>query len=353
MNGYFNENGNAKDLRLSLLNIAQKLDCHKISFVNSKIIPVSKDAQDLLKEMSLSDFKEYGNKGNVAASDISKVLEMIVDNTATSGEVSLLVSDFIFCPTKEKSATSLGPQAEKSTITDIFKKKKMAVAIYRLEAQFNGTFFTGHFEIKNNAVTETNYPFNAPRPYYIWAIGDEKEIDWLIKNDKISDSRVSNTLCLTTGGKQIDYHLEQIKGLYDIDRKDPKHAVSARTDKSGKFFVNIIASLGKLPLTEEYLSNPDNYRTNDNNYKVSKIDKTGDSYRIKVEGKIIKGGTYEVYLKIKAPDWVRNVEMYPEWDIRKQGYENCTYGFQYLVEGVCDAMTKESDNYAVFNIKIN
>lgn len=353
MNGYFNEFGNAKDLRLVLFQIANKLNCKTLAFVNSTVIPANADALGVLKNMKLSDFVSYGKKGSVAESDLSNVLGAIVSKTPQSGVVSLLVSDFIFCPSKANALTSLGPDAEKTSITKIFKNKSLAVAIFRLSAQFDGIFYTGHFEQSGKRIAETNYKIAQKRPCYIWAIGGEREICWLLKDAQLNDVGIDAVLCLTSGDKQLSYHILRRKGTYEIDKKDNKHAVSARMGRNNEFVVDLEAELGNLPLPDDYLLCTDNYATNNPNYAVERIEIKGDKYRISIRGEKVVAGDLSIMLKIRVPRWVDDCDMNPEWDIRKKNYAQRTFGFKALVSGVCDAMTSVSDNYSFFNIKIN
>ena len=350
MNGYFNQDDGAKDVRLSLFNLSKQVDCQSLFFINSAVIPAQKDAQTELQQMTLQDFISYGNKGNVAASDISEVLKTIVDSTAAQGEISLLVSDFIFCPSKKNYLAWLGSDAEKSNIQTIFQGKNYVVAIMQLDAYFSGSFFTGHFDKKG---CETNYKIKQKRPYYIWAIGGESEIDWFIKHIDMERIGVANSICIVNSDKALDYHLISLKGSYDIDRRDNKHAENAKFGKNG-FVLDFVADIKSLPLPTSYLYNKENYATSDANYVVDTIFESNDKTHIRFRGQKIKAGNVSVYLKNNLPSWVMQHSMDdPEWDIRNIGNENRTYGLQALIEGVRDAKTSTSDNYVTFKFKIN
>ena len=350
MNGYFNEKQGVKDLRLALLNVVQKLDCSNLSFINSKVIPTKDSALNVLRNMSQKDFINYGMKGDKSASDLSVILGTIVGRTRSSGEISLLVSDFIFCPSKANGLTSLGPDAEKVSITNVFKNKNLAVAIFKFSGEFSGTFYTGHFD-KNGQ--EIYYKIQQKRPFYIWAIGGEREIGWLMKKVDLSNVGIQNSLCLTMGGKSVEYHLVPRKGIYDVDRRDNKHAVSASKGRNG-FVLDFEASLQDLPLPEEYLCDTANYTTSDDNYVVESVRKVDGKYRISIRGTKVRAGNLSVNLKMRIPQWVEDCDMNPEWDIRKAGYGGCTFGFKALVSGVLDAMSSSSEGkYVMFNLKIN
>ncbi len=350
MNGYFNQNDGAKDVRLSLFKLSKQVDCDSLFFVNSAVIPARKDAQTELQQMTLQDFISYGNKGNVAASDISEVLDKLVSSTASLGEISLLVSDFIFCPSKKNCRIWLGPDAEKSKIESIFKGKNYAVAILQLNADFSGEFFTGHFDNKCN---EVHFKIKQKRPYYIWAIGGEPEIDWFIKHIDMERIGVLNSFCIANSNKTLDYLLIRRKGSYDIDKRDNKHAVNTKFGKNG-FVLDCVADIKSLPLPVSYLYNKENYATSDANYVVDTIFESNGKTHIRFRGQMIKAGNVSVYLKNGIPSWVKDYSMNdPEWDIRNLGNENRTYGLQALIEGVLEAQTAISYKYVTFNFKIN
>mgnify|MGYP007069973290 CR=1 FL=1 len=342
MNGYFNEHGNAKDLRLSLYNLALKLKCDTLAFINNKIIEVNGTAQGLLRNMSLSDFRNYGSRGDVAASDLSQILNMVVAQTKAKRQLSLVVSDFIFCPSRVNALTSLGPEAEKSSITRIFRDQNLSVAIFQVFADFNGKFFTGHYEQKGRNVIETNFPIEHKRPAYVWAIGSADDVAWLMHRNDLQDLHIANSLCFAPF-KEVDYNLLDRKGSYKIDRKDNHHAEKLGKDRNGNVIIDIQTDLGALPLTADYLTNVDNYATSDENYAVQSVEKMENGkYKLTVHGGIVKAGSYDIYLKMKVPDWVAKSDMTDEWDIRQAGNEQKTFGFKALVDGVMDAMKTKS-----------
>lgn len=354
MNGYFNEEAGAIDMRLSLFKLCQKVGCKDLAFINAKEITTNGDADEIIKKMSLKDFQNYGKKGSPASSDISNILTHVVSETSSFGSISFLVSDFIFCPTKNMAFTSLGPEAEKSTITQIFENKGLAIAIFQLEAQFVGQFFTGHYEKTQGKTTEVNYKISQKRPYYIWAIGGVKEIGQLVKRTDLSDIGIKNTLTLALGNINTSYQLLPKKGSYNIDRKCNTHAIDAKVGNRGRFQVDIqVNNLELLPVDDNYILDVQNYETNDDNYSVESIKKNGNKYIITIESERVKAGALSVYLKIKTPEWVSDCNMDSSWDIRTSGCEYKTFGIKALVDGAKEAMTKNSDNYTTLDIKIN
>ena len=359
MNGYFNSEAGARDARLTLFQLAQSLKCKELSFINSIEIPIDGEPTSILKDMTLADFKNYGRQGDPTSSDIANLLKTVVKSTPSSGHISLIASDFIFSPSSATAAISLGPAAEKSTIKNIFENAGLSVAILKTTAQFDGKFFTGHYEKQGKNWRETNYQISQTRPFYIWAIGGAEEIRGLIEHRDLGSAGVEDILCLTQTAQAVDYRLNQNSTKYDIDHSDNKHAVNATVGgRNNAFELKIKADIGGIALPEEYKTDPANYSTSNSNFEVTDVRAEKDGwYILSVKSNTMTAGKLSVNLmaQTEVPAWVRRSSMQSgEWDIRNDGNEQRTFGFKELVEGVMEAMlTDGNENYTTITIKIN
>lgn len=358
MDGFFNNEGGAKDARLTLYRLTQELKCSELFFINKIKIPAESDAEDVLKDMSLDEFKRYGNKGNRKESDLANLLQKVVNETPKDGKVSLVASDFIFSPSKSNASTDLGPDAQRSTITKIFEGKGLSVAILKTSAQFKGEFFTGHFEKVGKEWKESHCTISQKRPLYIWAIGGSNGIRELINNDKLSDFGVEKIAVLTPTGQTIKSRLETSKSRqYDIDRRDNHHAINAQVGgRGGALELKIWADLSAIALPANYKSDASNYETTNPNFIVTDVRADGEGIcHINVKSSAIKSGDLTLNLKAQLPSWISDCSMPGgDWDIRENGNAQRTYGFKPLVDGVMDAMTARGGyNYTTITIKIN
>lgn len=354
MNGYFNAEDGAKDIRLDLLKLTEALDIDSMCFVNSKEIDVTGNIVETLKTMTLAKFKKYGQKGNPAASDIAKNIQLIVGETPSSGQINFLVSDFIFTPARNQATTDLGPESQSSTIAKIFRDKNLSVAIFQLDAKFSGTFFTGHFEKQKKKNHEVNYRINQTRPYYIWAFGGDKEIGSLVRNSRISDIGIKNSLVLTHEGEARQCRVV-VKRDYDVDKRDRTHVVNATlSGRSNSFDVTVNATFKDLPLNDDYVLDINNYETSNSKYSVSNVVKNDNGeISITVSSQRVVAGDLNITLKAQLPQWVEELDMNPDWDIRNDGFQQKTYGLKALIDGVKRGMISNDTPYTTLKIRIN
>lgn len=338
MNGYFDETKGCKDVRAVLYKMVSNLNIEGLSFINSEEIPATDDAATTLGNMRLSDFKAFAakNGGNPAASDLSKIIEHVATSTRRQGEVAFLVSDFIYCPSKEDALTTLGPVAQKADIKKLFSKQGagLAVAIYRGKAKFDGRFYTGHFEQKGKQVTETNYDYSGERPYYVWAIGGQREIAGLVNGPALEG--LSEPLCLTRGGNVASFNTVNTDG----HNKNTNEVKLVSPKRGNPSFQVRVTDMGSPAMPAAYLTTPANYTTSNTNFRVSRVDaKDGGCYILTIEGdKVQYDNNFSITLNGTMPaiqSWGRD-----EWDIMAGGAGQ-TYGFSYMVEGVKDAMDND------------
>lgn len=355
MDGYFNSDNGVRGTRQCLYNMAQALGCTDLAFVNNSIIPADGNTCGELSKMSLADFKAYGNRGSRSSSDLGNVIRQVVEVTPASGTVSLLVSDFIFSPNKNTASTSLGPEAAKSEIKELFAGKGLSVAVMKVLADFDGILYTGHYEKKGKEWKEVSYQTAQKRPVYIWAIGGAAEINALINRKDFNDFKFIDYMALSPCGQSVDYHLERSR-QYDLDRNDNRHAKDAKCGGRGATLDLIVnADLGNIVATDTYKSDPENYETSDPNFNVGRVEPIGNGrYRITVSSMNVRAGKLNVMLKSQLPEWVKESSMrQDDWDPRDEGNEERTFGFAPLVEGVADAMKTTDDNYTTITIRIN
>ena len=104
----------------------------------------------------------------------------------------------------------------------------------------------------------------------------------------------------------------------------------------------------------EYLTDRNNYEVSDPMYRVDNIMMQQDSahYVVTISCPVVKRGTVEVRLKNRAPQWVNTLATTdcgfpdPKSSVQK------TYGLSYLIGGVVDAYTFNTDNLAVMKVTI-
>lgn len=335
--GYFDETKGCKDVRTVLYKMASNLSIDNLSFINSTEIPATDDAATTLGNMRLSDFKKFAssNNGNPAASNLSEIIASVAQSTRRNGEVAFLVSDFIYCPSKAEALTSLGPVAQKADLEKLFSNQGagLAVAIYKGMAKFDGQFYTGHFEQKGKTVSEINYHYSGDRPYYVWAIGGQREIAKLVNGEPLEG--LSEPICLTSG-VEVKFNTINKKDSHNHNTNEVK---PDKSKHGNPIFQVKVTDTGTPALPAAYLTDPANYTTSNANFSVSRVEEKDGVYILTIEGdKVQNDNNFSITLNGTMPNiksWGRD-----EWDIRSSGAGQ-TCGFSYMVEGVKKAMNND------------
>lgn len=335
------------DIKIS--NITDTLNLH---YINGLIIPQGSDIADFIEKLEPSSFRAKG--GNRGTSDIANVLESVLNETKTDG-ISILVTDGIFSPGKGKNAVQYLVNQQigiKRIFADYLKiNKSAAVMAYQLQSNFNGIYF-------NNV--DAKITLNENRPFYIWVIGDVKQLCNLrnqIDDNKLKDRSAAqyfNVFTAMNGSQSVKYAINPSIGKFKKSKQNTKTTIEnlekdSRTEKV-KFAVNV--DFSHLLLDESYLLNPANYENS-------------SKYSLEIKKSTIKGGGYThvlyftsdrvyagaVTLKLKAnlPDWIETAND----DIGTTAVKNKTYGIKYQLGGVYDAFTFTNKYYTEIKININ
>lgn len=340
---------------LSDIKIAKITDSLNLYYINSEIIPLGtvSDEMDVLKDfvekLEPSTFQMKG--GALGTSDISNVLKSVLKNT-NKHSVSILVTDGIFSPGKNKSADQYLVNQQigikNSFSSFLAKEQNAAVIVYQLSSQFEGSYYN-----KEDAII----PLTAQRPFYIWVIGNAESLSDLasaIPTSKFNGSGVKNIFTVTTGGKKIKYALNPSIGKYTKSYSDTKTTIEdlekdSRTGKV-KFAVNV--DFSGLLLDDTYILDIRNYE-NTSKYqldvKPSSVKNIGYTHTLYFCSDKVYKGSVVVKLKAQRPMWVEDAND----DIGLTAIEGKTYGIKHQIDGVFGAFTFDNKYYTEIKININ
>ncbi|MDR0603767.1 MAG: hypothetical protein LBG80_05630 [Bacteroidales bacterium] len=335
---------------LSDIKISRITDTLNLFYINSTIISRGSDIADFIEKLEPSDFKQKG--GNLGVSDIANILNSVLDKTSQN-KISILVTDGIFSPGKK------GKEASEYLINQqISIKRRMAeylrrypntaVIVYQLYSNFNGTYY-------NNI--DNGIKINEQRPFYIWVIGDAKQVSKL--REKVPDSRfkgsgVQHVFTSISGNHLVAYALNPSVGSYK--KSKTQHTIENlekdRHTKQVKFAVDV--NFSNLLLDSSYLTNLDNYENNSRyTLKIEPNAKSGRGYthtlRFTASDNRVHKGEVSVKLKAKLPDWVEDVND----DNGSTAVSGKTYGIKYQLGGIYEAFTFENNYYTEIKININ
>jgi len=349
MDGYVKgktEFENAVYSYLSDIMISDIPDSLNLFYINSEVIPQGSDISDFIEKLEPSTFKKKG--GDRGTSDIANVIKDVLVKTK-GNEIAILVTDGIFSPGRGVDATEyLGNQqiGIKRSMSDYLKKyPNTAVIIYQLSSNFNGTYYDK---------VDTRIPINEQRPFYIWIIGDKKQVNKLrnsVPDSKFQGSGVQNVFTSTSGSQSTKYALNPSIGRYK-KTKTTNVIKGLKKDKSGKIRFAVNVNFSDLLLDDNYLTDIKNYETNSKyTLEVRSNAKNGYTHTLYFESsdnRIYKG---EVLVKLKAelPAWIEMVND----DDGSTAAKGKTYGIKYQLGGVFDAFTFSNNYYTEIKININ
>jgi len=381
MNGYINGNTQFKSaIQDMLVLLKYQYDEKNINlfFINSQIHPTNIDT-DLAGFASALNAKSF-KVGATASSNLNNVFRQVLEKTSKD-TISILISDCIYSIKGNRTEDLLSDQ--KSLTKDAFLTKSkqnlnLITTIVKLNSRFKGNYWD-----KNEKATFLN---NEHRPYYISIIGSEKAMNYF--NSKIVFSKkevegYENKLVLsaTDYSKEIYYSvvnaktdLGRFKTSRDFSDKNSVKGIediSADSRSGDKFSFSVAIDASKLPLEEDYITNPKNYSIGEGDFIILKIKKfnnedllSSSSTRISKSGNIPthcitfsaaskKYGDLAFSLKKQMPKWVGETSTEDDTDIKS--ISNKTFGFKYLIEGISEAYqtVSPSKNHFELKIKIN
>jgi hypothetical protein len=334
---------------LSDIKISEITDTLNLYYINSQVIQQGSDIADFIEKLEPSSFKAKG--GNRGTSDIANVLETVLEETK-AGKVAILVTDGIFSPGKGKDAEQylVGQQIGiKRIFADYLKINKMAaVMVYQLQSKFSGIYY-------NNV--DAKFSLNENRPFYIWVMGDVKQLCHLrekIADDKLkerSTEQYFNVFTTMNGTQTIKYAINPSIGKFKKSKTNTQTTIKKlkKDSHTGKVKFAVNVDFSHLLLDESYLLNTQNYE-NSSKYDLEvkkSVTKGGYTHVLYFTSDRVYAGIVTVKLKADMPAWVETAND----NVGTTAVKNKTYGIKYQLGGVYDAFTFENKYYT--EIKIN
>ena len=335
---------------LTDIKISDFTNSMNLFYINSDIIPQGSDISDFIEKLEPSNFSIRG--GNRGTSDISNVLKSVLSETQKN-EIAILVTDGIFSPGKGKDAAQYLVNQQigiKSTMAEYLKSyPNTAVKLYRFSSQFDGYYYNRE---------ETKSYIQSQRPFFIWVIGDVKQLDKLcreVPDSKFKGGGVKNSFSITVGNREVNYAVKINSGKFDLDKKSPKNTIidwakdSKGTQNVARFSIN--ADLTGFLLDDNYLQDTCNYEVNNKDFKISVTravsNNFGYTHSLNLSSDRVHKGTISIKLKTKSPQWVEAVND----TLGTMPIVGKTFGIKYQIQGVYEAFSRRNDFYT--EIKLN
>ncbi len=344
-------------------------DSLNLNYIN-KSIPYSKknalsaDIQDFIEKLEPSTFKQRG--GDRSTSDLSNILTTVL-TTVNDKNAAVLISDFVFSPGSNADAQDyLNNQGVgiKISFAQKLKEFDLSAVVIQLQSSFDGLYYD-----------KTNKPkqINCKRPYYIWIIGNTKQITDIL-GKKILDNM--------KGGYQNRLVLQSIKQANEPNIKIQPNATFGSFDRNeignqiisvakeskdpetkGFFGFNVAVDFSGSMQDGNYYIDTANYKLSNGNYnlKIESINAnnsaaslSGFTHLLKLQTTSLRDGLLRIDVVGKTPSWVYNSSSNDDSNIAGDDREKQkTFGFRYLMEGVLDAFyPKTNSNNSFSSIKI-
>ena len=320
-------------------------------FINSKIIPQGSDINKFVNNITPQKFRTAGGKRG--ASDMADIFQRIVPST--NDTISILVSDCIVSPGSADASEYLGQQKGniETTFFNYAKQPNMSVLVYRFEGNFNGNYYD-----KTNKASK----YTGKRPFYLWVIGSDKYLQEFRHFESRLNAKIQNKCIFTHHQDAINYAIILNK-RYKPSKKDPKHSIekaklAVMPTSNGKKVLTIPINVdySKLLVNEAYLMDVKNYQTDNDNYKVISVKKSNSSdytHTVTVQATSNAATTVTISLLNRLAGWVYHFNEEDGTAIAGTENEDKTYALKYVMGGVHDAFTRETDKLCEFSININ
>jgi len=336
---------------LSDIKISDLTNSFNLNYINSEILSQPDDVKNFIDKLEPNTFKLRG--GNRAVTDISNILDSILKETSNN-TISIFISDCVFSPggSKDSEQYLINQQIGiKKSFATLLKTRDLAVIVYRLKSKFEGTYFN-RFDKPQN--------INAQRPYFIWLLGNCSYLKELIKKidkSKMKGSGVLNTYAIFRKCENLNYGILNTPIIGSFQRIDRTQIENARKDSDKKqFMFSVGINYSSLLLDDTYLTDPSNYIISDQNYSLEIVKSYTGSYthtiKLHCKSNIISSTCVKIQLINKLPNWIIDFNDDIGTDINATGAMGKTYGLKYLIGGVYDAYTMDSNTYAEIIISI-
>lgn len=371
IDGYVGDNSSFKTTIFKLLTDLKNFpsaDSLNLNYINTKPIPIKvsasrDDIDDFYKRLNPADFKSAG--GMRGSTDIEKMLKLLLDKS-NERNLSVFISDCVFSPGDKDAKKYLDGQYA-SIYNDFTSAKNanpdLSVIVLQCTARFEGTYFD-YFDLPHQNI-------NTERPYYIWFIGNSIQIKNLV------DYKIFNLIKNGYKNKMVIQAIRTVnqpnfKILYrprigEFDSKSLAQGIisgatpSEENQTKGLFGFNIAVDFSQSLQDVNYFLDTTNYELSDEKYslKVEAITDnnnaalTGFTHVLKLQTKELNDETIRIDIVGKAPSWVYASTSLNDTRIESDDSEKQkTFGFKYLVDGVCDAYYPKSKSNTVTSISI-
>lgn len=384
MDGYVKGN---TEFEATILALMSKLkNASFINSVNYGFVSVENFQTQSLNDMD--DIKKFtdslepsllqSQSGDRSASDIAKLISNALKSpTLDKHGVVVLVSDFIFSPPKGQQNAQDYLSSQGAYLEGIIRQKIKAnpdfsLLVVKLVSSFNGAYYDKNGGVHNLA---------APRPYYIWLMGDKDSI-LSIENELNLHSlnQYQNQLLLVNHADQgqIKYGVltssligATPQASFNIEEALKNNRITEAKVIAGQkltFNLDIAVQLPQIGKNDSEVMFKDihNYKVNDPNFVISKVQQADSMAKQR-----LASATHVLTLSYigKQPQLTKtNLQIsyqprFPEWIQKSATVDDTkittatalatgTFGIDTLLQSAYQAFNSEQKPTAYFDILI-
>ena len=354
MFGYINS-GNDFDRSISSIitniKVSGLADSINLFYINSRTFKQNVDIPTFIRRTNTHNAQTWpGNKGRT---DMCALFDTVLSNVS-NGSISIFVSECIFSPGKGEDAKRyLGAQKDCITMTvnQKLKSQNLAFIVYRMISDFSGSYF----DCQDNPTI-----INDKRPYFIWIIGEQKEVALFKQKIPVSkiEGQFENSYTISKSENNNSYAVQLNPTIGEFERSNPTSIKKVKKDRdSGKFMFSIAVNFSSLLVDESYLTDSQNYNWGNPNYNIEISKKRTGSFthliKVYTTAKIISPTILTIQLKNNIPSWVDAYSDETCENITSVGMIQKTYGLKQIIQGIYAAYNYEDEVLTAIKISIN
>lgn len=354
MDGYMAAGSELKDTYYDYLSKLQRseglVDSLQLYYINSRLIPSHESLRDYILNLTPATFRSRG--GDRSSSEIDEVIRTVLAETG-SGEVSLLISDFILDKNHQdpsKIGTNVGITIANALHAKRAGQSDFAVKILCLTSQYQGKYYY--------PMGGSEY-YDGERPYYLWIFGSQRDLARL--DDAVSPEELVHGyrgIATFAPAPEVCYTIADEDRRRSRDNEDLVYSQPLRQGRSGEadgsYRIRLRADFSSLLVAEEYLADPGHYKCSTGDFAVASIHHQPEGgYTHLLELSLapdFRSRSVRVELEApRLPGWVAAVNDDTGTDIARHADQ--TTGIRYLIGGVADAY-EDVETYATFKVEI-
>ena len=319
---------------------------YTLNYINDSIIYWGEDINRYVMHCNKAEFAKRGLDNKLrGTSDIAKCLSSVmglIKRKENKGEdnVSVFVSDCVFSP-KSGDSIQVYLDIQRGSTSSAVRKLGLdyGVIVYRFLSDFNGTFYDK---------ADLGHTIREKRPYFVWIIGKRHHLAD-IRKQLVKEEKQGDVFESFSSFDYIPYFCRQAH----CKISNGKHVEECPKLVNGRLRLDFLVDYSDFPLSEEYLTNGENYNVSGSITmhikNIAKTDKKPNEYThmITLESDSLSGDlkadcqvTVSLKRKVIPRQWTEVYDDANGDDDYRNGthYEKPrTFGLRSLIEGTYEA----------------